>query len=99
MTIVHRKRQPPTYNAVQWTGENQEEIETALNTNLFRVDQNFSQRLLIRDKFTNNQVASVPIGSWIISTPYNGPVTDQFGIELEIMEDEEFQLEFPESAS
>lgn len=95
MPISRVKRQPPTYNTIQWTGENEEEIQTYLNPNIFLVSQNFfSQRLFIRDRFTNTQVASVVVGSWIISAPYNGVETDQFGSTLEVLSDEDYLLQF-----
>jgi hypothetical protein len=95
MTIEHVKRQPPTYNAVKWTGDNLEEVQDALNINIFHIDMNyFSQRLSVRDKLTNNQVATVPVGSWIISAPYNGPETNEFGFSLEVLDDESYLAQF-----
>jgi len=95
MTIIHVTRQPPKYNAIQWTGDNEADVQAALNPNLLLVSSNFfTQKLQIRDKFTNNQVASALVGSWIISGPYNGVETDQFGTTLEVLTDEDFQLQF-----
>lgn len=95
MPILHVKRQPPTFNAIQWTGDNEAEIQAALNPNIFLVSQNFfTQKLFIRDRFTNVQIASMNVGSWIISEPYNGIETDQFGSNLEILTDEDYQFQF-----
>lgn len=95
MTILHVTRQPPKYNAIQWTGDNEEEVQAVLNPNLLLVSQNFfTEKLQIRDRFTNDHVAAVSLGQWIISGPYNGVETDQFGITLEVLSDEDFQLQF-----
>lgn len=95
MTIAHVTRQPPKYNAIQWTGNNEEEIQAALNSNLLLVSQNFfTQKLQVRDKFTNDLVATALVGSWIVSGPYYGVETDQFGTTLEVLTDEDYQLEF-----
>lgn len=95
MPILHVKRQPPNYNAIQWTGDNEAEVQAAVNPNLFLVTSNFfSQRLFIRDRFTNVQVAWVAVGYWIISGPYNGVETDQFGASLEILSNEDYLLQF-----
>jgi hypothetical protein len=99
MPIQHIKRQPPTYNTIQWTGDNEEEIQAAVNPNIFLVSQNhFSERLYIRDRFTNSPIASLSVGDWVISEPYNGVETDQFGSTLEVLSDADYQLQFIQSA-
>jgi hypothetical protein len=96
MPILHRVRKPPKHNAIQWTGENIEEVQTVLNPNIFMVTQNFSGKLMVRDKFTGATSVSAIVGSWIVSDEYYGPETDEFGFSLHVFTDEDFNEQFPE---
>lgn len=96
MTILHVNRQPPKHNAIQWDGTNWDEIQLALNENIFRLlPVGGSQTLNINEAMTNTNFASVPMGSWIVSFEYWGPDTDQFGFNFYVFTDEEYQAQFP----
>lgn len=95
MTILHVNRQPAKFNAIQWDGSNWDEIQEAVNENLFRLlPVGGSQMLYINEARTNTNFAIVPLSSWIVSFEYWGSETVQFGFNFYVFTDEEFQSQF-----
>ncbi|OLT46495.1 hypothetical protein BJF85_16765 [Saccharomonospora sp. CUA-673] len=107
MPVQNPEINEPKYTAIQWNGDNADEVQAALGGAGFaryhvcyEASPESSQGpslFLVPSSFVEPEFLRVSPGGWIVSAPYYAEEhRDSIGMQFEIMSDADYQAKFGE---